>query len=345
MLSRSARPLSSSVATAKSDAVGKENSTTTIIRTPTKSVGFNVNMGPATPVMGTPVVNLLARASPLSAERVRNTGDILGGIILMLSDGLSPHEQSLGIKALSLFAKESPNHPSWEMKFPVVLDCLLEHIKNMPTADFDGPVNFIRSPTKNLSSCHQMQHLFLQCVRSLLQFVPEYVQSEQVKDIICCMLECTDDAPFEIVHTAERALHNLVTGTDPQTCFEHLLAFTSLDADLKNKSNPSVLLSTLRTMKHLVDKISIDSLEKALPSFLSLFHTTLSHKSVDMRKATVFVLVEMYFILGKDLRLDEFTDCQRRLIGVYIERHPKNSQMSVEALSQPREMPVYPIAA
>jgi len=125
MLSRSARPLSSSVATAKSDAVGKENSTTTIIRTPTKSVGFNVNMGPATPVMGTPVVNLLARASPLSAERVRNTGDILGGIILMLSDGLSPHEQSLGIKALSLFAKESPNHPSWEMKFPVVLDCLL----------------------------------------------------------------------------------------------------------------------------------------------------------------------------------------------------------------------------
>jgi len=98
-------------------------------------------------------------------------------------------------------------------------------------------------------------------------------------------------------------------------------------------------------MKHLVDKISIDSLEKALPSFLSLFHTTLSHKSVDMRKATVFVLVEMYFILGKDLRLDEFTDCQRRLIGVYIERHPKNSQMSVEALSQLREMPVYPIAA
>ena len=59
----------------------------------------------------------------------------------------------------------------------------------MPSADFNGPVDFIRSPTKNLSSCHQMQHLFLQSVRSLLQFVPGYVKADQVKDIVCSMLE------------------------------------------------------------------------------------------------------------------------------------------------------------
>ena len=60
-----------------------------------------------------------------------------------------------------------------------------ENIKNMPTAEFNGPVDFIRSPTNNLSSCHQMQHLFLQRVRSLLQFVSRYVNSAQVKDIVC----------------------------------------------------------------------------------------------------------------------------------------------------------------
>jgi len=288
------------------------------------------------------VVNLLARASPLSAEKVRETGDVLGAIVSMLSDRLSPHEQSLGIKALALFAKENPTHPSWDEKFPLVLDCLLDHIKKMPTAEFYGPVDFIRSPSKNLSDCHQMQHLFLQGVRSLLQFVPGYVGREQTEAIICCMLECTKDAPFEIVHTAERALQNLIAGANPQTCFEYLLPFTSVQIDLADKSNPSALLSTLRTMKHLIDRIPTDSLRNALPSLLPLFHATLSHKSVDMRKATVFVLVEMHFMLGDDeLGLDELTDCQRRLIDVYIERHPKRLNMMAGVALKPSTRPIY----
>ena len=113
------------------DVKGKENAT--IMQTPAKSVGFNVNMlNSSTPtvIMGTPVVNLLARASPLSAEKIRNTGDVLGECISLLSDTRSPHEQSLGIKALALFAKEEPNHYSWEEKFPAVLTCLLG--KNSP---------------------------------------------------------------------------------------------------------------------------------------------------------------------------------------------------------------------
>mmetsp|Transcript_34977 Transcript_34977/g.62962 ORF Transcript_34977/g.62962 Transcript_34977/m.62962 type:complete len:1268 (-) Transcript_34977:173-3976(-) len=316
---------------------GKENSSSTtaaaaaIMKTPMKSVGFNVNhLNSTSPViMGTPIVNLLARASPLSAEKVRSTGDVLGTILSMLSDTYSPHEQSLGIKALALFAKEEPRHGSWEEKFSLVLECLLDQIKSMPTAVFEEPVDFIRSPSKkSLSSCHQMQHLFLQGVRSLLQFISGYVKSDQVKDIVCSMLECTNDAPFEIVHTAERALHNLVTNTNPETCFEHLLPFTCVEIDLNDKSNPPALLSTLRTMRYLVDRISIESLKRALPSLLPLFHMALCHKSVDMRKATVFILVEVYFVLGEEddelELLDEFTDCQRRLVDVYIERHPKN---------------------
>jgi hypothetical protein len=48
---------------------------------------------------------------------------------------------------------------------------------------------------------------------------------------------------------------------------------------------------------------------------------------MDMRKATVFALVEMYIALGEDLDIDGFSDCQRRLIDVYVERHPNRSQM------------------
>ena len=148
--------------------------------------------------------------------------------------------------------------------------------------------------------------------------------------LICCICllpaQCTNDAPFEIVHTAERALHNLVVGTNAETCFAHFLPFTSVEIDLNDKNSPPALLSTLRTTRYLIDRISTATLKNALPSLLPLFHTTLCHKSVDTRKATVLVIVEMHFVLGDELGLDEFTDCHRRLLDVYIDRHPKNAQ-------------------
>lgn len=143
--------------------------------------------------------------------------------------------------------------------------------------------------------------------------------------------KCTKDAPFEIVHTAERALVNLVTSADPETCFDHLFPFTRVEIDLNDKVSPPELLSTLRTMIVLVDRIPIDSLRRVVPSLLDLFHAALCHKSVDMRKATVFILVEMHFVLGDELRLDEFTDCHQRLVRVYVERHPKNTRRTADA--------------
>lgn len=144
-------------------------------------------------------------------------------------------------------------------------------------------------------------------------------------------IQCTRDSPFEIVNTAERALRNLVDGTNPEVCFKHLLPFTSIEIDLNDKNSPPELLSVLRTMRYLVDRVSLDSLKAALSSMLPLFHTALDHKSVDMRKATVFVLVELHIVLGDDeLNLDDFKDCQRRLINVYIGRHPKCNTMVVD---------------
>ena len=138
---------------------------------------------------GSPVVNLLARASPLSAEKIQNSGDVLGEVINMLSDTSSPQEQVLGIKALALFAKESPTDPSWERKFSLVLNCLIDQIRGVPSRDADIFARVLQSPPKQLNSCQQVQHLFLQGVRSLLQFVPGHIQNEDVKSIVRCMLE------------------------------------------------------------------------------------------------------------------------------------------------------------
>lgn len=141
-------------------------------------------------------------------------------------------------------------------------------------------------------------------------------------------MKCTVDAPFEIVHTAERALQNLVTNVDPEVCFEHLLPFARSPIDVEDKNNPPALLSSLRTMRYLLDRVSTSTLSEAMHDLLPVFHSALCHKSVDMRKATVFILVEMHFALGEEFHLDDFTDCQRRLVDVYIERHPKNTQIS-----------------
>lgn len=65
------------------------------------------------------------------------------------------------------------------------------------------------------------------------------------------------------------------------------------------------------------------------PELIQLFQSTIRHKSVDMRKATVFVIVEMHFVLGEEFTVDGFSDGQKRLIYVYVERHPKKSAMLV----------------
>jgi CLIP-associating protein 1/2 len=110
-------------------------------------------------------------------------------------------------------------------------------------------------------------------------------------------------------------------------CFEYLIPYTRVDINLNDKCNPPALLSALRTLRHLVGRVSTISLKNEMTTLLPLFHRALCHKSMDMRKATVFALVEMYIALGEDLDIDGFSDCQRRLIDVYVERHPNRSQM------------------
>jgi len=312
----------------------KENSIATLDRSVKDSEYDNYN--PASPIATeSSLVNLL---SPLSINKPQNTFDALGDIITMFSDQYSsPHQQSLGIKTLVLLAKENPLDPSWEDKFPCLLNCLLDHIRGVPvnSVNKSGSLDFMSSPMKNLSSSHQMQYLFLQAVRSLIQYIPCHVKSDdQLKSIIHCMLESTtNDAPFEIVNTAENILGNLVTTgvVDPELCLQYLLPYTTrIDIDLNDKSSPSVLLSTLRTLRFVIDRISIATLRQVVPSLLTLFHTTLCHKSVDMRKATVFILVEIQVVLGDECQLlDKLSEYQRKLVHVYVERHPRHSIMAI----------------
>ena len=125
------------------------------------------------------------------------------------------------------------------------------------------------------------------------------------------------------MHTAERALQNL-SSSNPDASFGCLLPYVRSDGiDPDDASNPPALLSALRTLRCLVDRVRGDALAAALPSLLPLFRETVCHRSVDMRKATVFVLVELHFVLGDGLDLGGMSDCHRRLVDMYVDRHPK----------------------
>ncbi|KAL3795782.1 hypothetical protein ACHAWO_005837 [Cyclotella atomus] len=291
---------------------------------------------PATPVnqssskVGTPIVSLLARPSPLSIEKCRSR-NALKQVVTMLSDTDNQSEQYLGIQVLALFAKDHSDHESWDSMFDVVLELLLGLSKNAQTAqDSRNNLLFARSPSKNLGPAFESQHLYLQGIRSLLQYVPGRFEDKHIKEVMDCLLESIN-APFEIVHTCERALQNLVTCTNPEKCFDCLLTYiANTQVDLESEANPPVLLSALRTMRVLIEFIPLPKLRQVTPDLLQLFHDTIRHKSVDMRKATVFVLVEMYCVLGQELNVDGFSDGQKRLIDVYVERHPKKRDAMVE---------------
>ena len=159
----------------------------------------------------------------------------------------------------------------------------------------------------------EVRELIIPQVYTLISLVFQFQQQQ-----------CTKDAPFETINTAEKALLNIVSGANPETCFKDLLPYFSIDIDLNDEKDSPDVLSAMRVMRYLVPKVSPESLEVALPLMLSFFRTTIEHVSVHFRKASVFALVEMFFVLGDDLiNLDTFKDCQQRLLQAYIERHSK----------------------
>lgn len=168
----------------------------------------------SSPKSGTPVVSLLARPSPLSIEKCRSR-NALKQVVAMLSDTSNESEQFLGIQVLALFAKDHSDHESWNSMFGVVLelllgecvsclkimsidDSLIHHLRNFygiglaNNAQSDDGLHFARSPSKKLESTHEAQQLYLQGIRSLLQFVPNRFEESQVKDVMTCLLEVSN---------------------------------------------------------------------------------------------------------------------------------------------------------
>lgn len=262
--------------------------------------------------------------------------DFLVTTVKRLSKESMPQEQYLAVQALVQFAKEGADDGQWDVHFDDVLDCLLDGI-GPPRSQRDRDALSSLSPRDKdqLSRANDLlasKHLYLQGIRALLKYRPDHFEG-RVGGVIGKLLQCAKCSAYEVVHTAERALENIVSTHDPELCLDALLPYLNDDDVLDGNDEiengtPSVVLCALRTATKLVKRVRPEALLDALPSLAPCLYASVRHRAVDMRKAAVFVVVELYFAIGGDVlsRLDRLNAAQLKLVSIYIERHRKEGR-------------------
>lgn len=172
--------------------------------------------------------------------------------------------------------------------------------------------------THIFSDISAIKHLYLQGVRALLKYQPSYF-ADYIEIVVDRLLQCSRDPSYEIVHTAERALENLVTALDATRCLKVILPY------LTRQNEIELVLSCVRTLQKFIGRIPspvlMANLQLIMPTLVSCF----SSANVDMRKSVVFALVEAYFVLGDKLmpHLSSLNAAQLKLVTIYVERQQK----------------------
>lgn len=90
-------------------------------------------------------------------------------------------------------------------------------------------------------------------------------------------------------------------------------------------STSSVRLLSLHVMSASMRFMTSSQLIQELPKVVSAAVTSLNNSLVDLRKASIFVLVEVYLVVGDALYpfLADLTPPQRKLLTIYVERRMK----------------------
>ena len=102
---------------------------------------------------------------------------------------------------------------------------------------------------------------------------------------------------------------------------------------LGTQSYHHVVLLCMHILQAAVKNISCSALLLELPILLPLILPAFKSPLVDVRKAVVFVLVEMYMVVGDSLHchVSDLTPPQKKLLTIYIDR--QMSQRSVQVIS------------
>jgi len=302
-----------------------------VLKTPNRKTKVQT---PETAPMTDPVIRYMARP-PVSEEKaLLKDGSSAESSIVCILGNLSMESQDqdkyLGMQSLVRLAKEG-NDAMWKKHFGQVLFCLLEGVGRPEHGVMVEQLT--TTPEKSKDDAHtsisefgnkgSVRHLYLQGIRALIRFQPDYFL-EFMEIVVDRLLILTKDTSNEeVCHTAEKALESLVQVLEPVKYFEKLVsAVNRTGAD-------DIVLSGLRTLTKLVPSVPESNLKSNLPLLMPCVIKAICHSSLVLRKAAVFVIVEMYFVLGESLlhHLGQLNAAQMKLVTIYIERNEKAKKL------------------
>ena len=264
-----------------------------------------------------PVLRYMVRP-PLSEEKsqrdwMRETPLILNN----LSINSSVQDKYAGMQDMVQLARQQSVPEVWQKFFGQILLSLLEGIGTGAHPGANGGA----SPTTEFLDRDEsaVKHLYLQGIRALLKYQPHNFL-DFIEIVVDRLLLCSRDSTYEIVHTAEKALENLATALDSTRCLKVMTPYLSRTDD------DTIVLSCMRTIRFVLRRCSSPTLTDALPLLLPSLVSSINSASVDLRKAVVFALVEIYFVMGDKLfpYLGDLTPAQLKLVTIYVERQKKN---------------------
>jgi hypothetical protein len=144
-------------------------------------------------------------------------------------------------------------------------------------------------------------------------------------DLITSRLcQVAEFAPAAVILHCEQILAD-VGVLDPLR-FLHLLIPYSNVNDVKG-SSPHVRLIALHSMTSIIRNLSSPQILENINSLINIVLPSLSSTLVDLRKASIFLLVEIYIVIGDALYpyVQDIPTSQKKLLTIYIQKHMKST--------------------
>jgi hypothetical protein len=115
-------------------------------------------------------------------------------------------------------------------------------------------------------------------VRALVKYQANYFL-EYIEIVVDRLLQCSRDPSYEIVHTAEKALENLVTSVDATRCLKVITPYLGRS----DAGDETIVLSCVRTLSKFTSRVPSPELMSALGLVVPPLFKSFPRPSVYMR--------------------------------------------------------------
>ena len=186
-----------------------------------------------------------------------------------------------------------------------------------------SPIINLNAPENPKNQYYEVIHLLCKVLLILVRTRGKHIKvfMELITTRLCQVVEY---APSAIILHCEQILADL-GGLDPLR-FLHLLIPYSNAIEPKGRS-PQVRLLALHAMTSVIHNLASPQLLENINNIMNAALPSLSSSLVDLRKAAIFLLVEIYVVIGDALYpyVQEIPASQKKLLTIYISKHMERS--------------------